>query len=1100
MTPKEAHSNAMAALQKGPIAWMTNNSVAANLLMIVLIVGGLFVGSRVKQEVFPEVELDIINISVPYPGASPSEVEEGIILAVEEAVRGIDSIKKMTSQASEGMASVRLELLLGADNDRALNDIKSAVDRITSLPQDAERPLVQLLVRRSEVISLMVFGDVDEALLRQVADEMRNRLLESPSVTQAELDGVRKLEISVEVPQDTLRGYGLSLQQVASAVRVGAVDLPGGAVKTPGGEVLIRTTERREQAREYANIPVISRPDGTSVLLGDIATIIDGFEDTDSRTTYNGKPAARVQVYRVGDQTPIEIADAVRKFLPMARAILPDGVQVDTWNDRSETFRDRVDLLRRNAIMGLILVLISLGLFLEVRLAFWVTMGIPISFTGALLLMPVMGVSINMISLFAFIVTLGIVVDDAIVVGESIYHRLQEGETGLQAAINGAREVAVPVVFSILTTVAAFTPLFFVPGFSGKLFRNIPAIVVSVLIISLIESLFVLPAHLGHMRKVRGVGLLSYIVRQQSKVSDGLERFIAAIYAPTVRLAVRWRYTTVGIGLAFLIASVGIVAGGRIEFSFLPAVQGDLITANATLPFGAPVERTAEVQERILAAANRVLARHDGDRIRRGMYSRVGSLAARRGGIATSGGHLTSASLFLVSMEERDVTAEAVANEWRAEVGEIPGLESLTFVYKTGPSAGQPVDVELSHKDMATLEQASAQLALHLATYSGVKDIDDGFAAGKPQLDFKLRTEAASFGITAADLGRQLRGAFYGIEALRQQRGRDEIRVMVRLPAAARTSEHDIERLILQGQGGREIALAEAAQVTRGHSYTSITRVDGSRTVNVTAEMDKSKGSSGKVLADLKEQYLPKLIASFPGLGYDFGGSRRERNESLGSLGRGFLLALLVIYGLLAIPFRSYIQPAVVMSAIPFGIVGAVAGHLLMGYELSVISMMGIVALSGVVVNDSLVLVDAANRRRRTLGASHYDAITWAASRRFRPIMLTSLTTFLGLAPMIMEKSVQARFLVPMAISLGFGIVVSTFIVLLLVPSFYLIVEDIRGLYTDSDIYQRLLLPDTSPLDTSPADTSLTNTSLTAASRDEDATKLIDAVQPREAV
>ncbi|MCO4760382.1 MAG: efflux RND transporter permease subunit [Myxococcales bacterium] len=1063
MTPKEANAQAMSALKKGPIAWMTNNAVAANLLMIVLIVGGLFVGRSVKQEVFPEVELDVINISVPYPGASPSEVEEGIILAVEEAVRGVDGIKQVTSQANESAASIRVELMLGADKDRALNDIKSAVDRITSLPKDAERPVVALLVRRSEVISLMVYGDAEEALLRQLAESMRTQLLASHKITQAEVSGVRKLEISVEVPQDKLREYNLTLDQVATAVRVGAVDLPGGAVKTQGGEILVRTTERRNRGQEFSDIPVISRPDGTSVRLGDIARIVDGFEESDSATTYNGKPAARVQVYRVADQTPVEIADAVRAFLPKALPNLPEGVKVATWNDRSQTFRDRVDLLRRNAIMGLIMVLVALGLFLEVRLAFWVTMGIPISFMGALLLMPVMDVSINMISLFAFIVTLGIVVDDAIVVGESIYHRIQAGERGLEAAINGAHEVAVPVVFSILTTITAFMPLFFVPGFSGKLFRNIPAIVVSVLIISLIESLFVLPAHLGHMRQARGEGLFAFLAKQQGKVSTGLERFIEVIYTPIVKTAGRWRYTTVGLGIASLIVAVGLIAGGRIEFSFLPAVQGDMITANATLPFGSPVARTRVVKDRIMEAADRVLARHGGGKIRRGMYGRVGSLAARRGhggGSASGGSHLTSAQLFLVPMDKRAVTAEQIANEWRAEVGELAGVESLTFVYKTGPSAGQPVHVELRHRDLATLERAAEQLAGHLATYAGVKDIDDGFSAGKPQLDFKLRPEAASLGITAATLGRQLRGSFYGIEALRQQRGRDEIRVMVRLPEAARRSERDIEQLMLRGQGGQEIALAEAAEVRRGHSYTSIVRIDGARTVDVTAEMDKGKGSSGKVLHALKTNYLPELMASFPGLDYKFGGSRRQRNDSLSSLARGFMFAMIIIYALLAIPFRSYVQPAVVMSAIPFGIVGAVAGHLLMGFELSVISMMGIVALSGVVVNDSLVLVDTANRRRRRTGDSHFDVITWAAARRFRPIMLTSLTTFLGLAPMIMETSVQARFLVPMAISLGFGIIVATFIVLLLVPSFYLIVEDVRGVYTERDIYQPVSRPE----------------------------------------
>ncbi len=1057
MTPQEAHKSAMEALKKGPIAWMTHNSVASNLLMAVLILGGIFVGLGIKQEVFPEVELDVVTIAVPYPGASPSEVEEGIILAVEEAVRGIDGVKKVTSSASESMASVRVELILGANNDRVTNDIKSAVDRITSLPQDAERPVVSLLMRRSKVISLVVYGDVEEKQLRQLSERFRRELLANPGITQAELEGVRNLEISVEVPQEKLRAYNLTLDQVAQAIRLGAVDLPGGAVKTKGGEVLVRTTERRDQGQEYGDIPVISRPDGTTVTLRDIATIKDAFEDSDTVTNFNGKRAARVAVYRVGDQTPIQVADTVREFLPKARANLPEGVQVAVWDDQSEVYRDRIDLLLRNAKMGLLLVLVSLGLFLEVRLAFWVTMGIPISFTGALLLMPLMDVSINMISLFAFIVTLGIVVDDAIVVGENVYHRIRNGESGVEAAINGAREVAVPVTFSVLTTVVAFMPLFFVPGFSGKLFRNIPAIVVSVLIISLVESLFVLPAHLGHMRKARGVGLLGFVNKQQGKISSALERFIAKVYAPVVAFTSRWRYTTVAVGLALLLATIGTVAGGRIEFSFMPAVQGDIISANATLPFGSPVARTQAIQDKLLAAADKVVARHGGEKIRRGTYSAVGALAGRRGpssNVGKSGGHLASATVFLVPTDQRDLTAEEFANEWRTEVGEVPGMESLTFRYKIGPSAGEPIDVELSHPDMDTLERAAEQLAAHLATYAGVKDIDDGFAAGKPQLDFTLRPEAASLGINAANLGRQLRGAFYGQQALRQQRGRDEIRVMVRLPESARTSEHDIEQLMLRTPTGQEIRLAEAATIKRGHSYTSITRVDGARTVNVMADMDKGKGSAGKVLASLRTSYLPELAASYPGLKYSFAGSRRERNESLGSLGRGFFFAMIIVFALLAIPFRSYIQPVVVMSAIPFGIVGAVGGHLIMGFELSIISMMGIVALSGVVVNDSLVLVDAANRRRRSEGASHFDAVTWAAARRFRPIMLTSLTTFLGLAPMILETSVQARFLVPMAISLGFGILFATLIVLLLVPAFYLIVEDVRGLYTDHDIYQ----------------------------------------------
>ncbi|MEY3013496.1 MAG: hypothetical protein RIT45_2231 [Pseudomonadota bacterium] len=1044
-----------AQLRKGAVAWMARNPVAANLLMAVLIVGGAVMATQLKQEVFPEFDLDVVTISVPYPGASPSEVEQGIVLAVEEAVRGVDGIKRVTSVANESMASVRVEIELGYDTDRVANDIKSAVDRITSLPGEAERPVVALLSNRREVVSLMIYGQAEERVLRDLAERVRRELLDDPGITQVDVDAVRRLEIHVEVDQASLRRYGLTLEQVATAIRRSAVELPGGAIKTRAGEILVRTAERRDEGREFADIPVIARPDGSTLRLRDVATIRDGFEESDAEVSFDGQPSSRVRVFRVGEQTPISVSEAVKAYVERAASSMPPGVKIAVWRDDSEIYRGRIDLLMRNAQLGLILVLVVLGLFLEIRLAFWVTMGIPISFLGSMVLMPALGVSFNMVSLFAFIITLGMVVDDAIVVGENVYHMRQNGVPPMRAAILGAKQVGVPVTFSILTTVAAFLPLLFVPGFSGKIFRVIPAVVISVLVISLVESLFVLPAHLGHMRRARGVGLLAFVNRQQGKVSGLLEWFIDRLYSPALRVFLEWRYAVVAAGVAALVASVGAVAGGRLEFAFLPRVESDVVSANAALPFGSPVERTEAVRERLVAAAQTVLARHGGDKVKRGLFAAVGSATERggaRGGAAATGSHLASAQVFLVPSDQREVSAQQFAKEWREEVGPIAGVDTLTFTYSNGPSGGQPIDVELTHPSMDVLEMAAGELAGQLASFSGVKDIDDGFSAGKPQLDFRILPAAASLGLTASDVGRQLRSAFFGVEALRQQRGRDEVRVMVRLPESERVSEHELERMLLRAPNGTEIPLYEAAEADRGRSYTSIRRVDGKRSVSVNADVVPGVASPDKVNSELKERVLPELMARYAGLGWSFAGERRERTESLAALGQGYMVALLLIFALLAIPFRSYVQPIVVMTAIPFGIVGAVAGHLAMGIELSIISMMGIVALSGVVVNDSLVLVDAANRRREE-GASHFDAIAWAGARRFRPILLTSLTTFLGLAPMIFETSVQARFLIPMAVSLGFGILFATVIVLVLVPAFYLLVEDIRALYQNRTVH-----------------------------------------------
>ena len=1037
---------------KGPIAWMARNHVAANLFMAFLIAGGLFIGSGIKQEVFPEVELDRVTIVVPYPGASPSEVEKGIVLPIEEAVRGLDGVKRVTAIAQEGSGTVVVELLLGANGDKLLQDVKNAVDRIVSFPQDAERPIVSLLEARNEVISVLVYGDAERKILRDLAEYVREELLLNEGITQVELAGVRPVEISIEVSQRKLRTYGLTLEDIARKVGRSALEIPGGEVKTPSGNVLLRLEERRDWGRQFADIPLVSKPDGTDVKVGDIAAIVDGFADTDQATFFNGKPAVQVKVYRVGDQTPLEVAAEAKKTVERIRSKLPPGVKLATFLDWSRIFRERMDLLLRNARLGLILVMLLLGLFMEVRLAFWVTLGIPVSFLGSLIFLPAMGVSINMISLFAFIVTLGIVVDDAIVVGENVYELRQKGMPFLEAAAQGARQMAVPVSFSILTNIAAFLPMFFVPGMMGKFFVVFPSVVVAVFAISWMESLFVLPAHLGHQKEWKRKGPGRLIGRLQDKFAAGLDWQIRKVYTPTVRFCLRNRYLTISAGFALLIAVIGYVAGGRIDFIFMPHVESDMVMASAALPFGSPVEMTMQVEERLVNAAKEVMRENGGEKISEGILSQVGNTMDLTHFVpkAQSGGHLTSVLVYLVPADKRKISSAAFEEQWRERIGKIPGLESLKFLSTAGPGSQADIDVELSHKDRKTLEAAARELAGIMEGFAGVTEVDKGFSPGKPQLDMKVRPEASSLGLTSTDLGRQIRAAFYGAEALRQQRGRNEVRVYVRYPKSERRSEFDVEDFLLRTSDRGEIPLVEAARIRRGRSYTVIQRADGRRVLDVTAKVVPGVTTAGKVLADLKKHALPVLMKKYDGLGYSLEGQNREQKESIEALGKGFLLALFGIFALLAVPFKSYIQPMIIMTAIPFGIVGAVLGHIIMGYDLSLISAMGIVALAGVVVNDSLVLVHAANAFRDQEGFSPFEAVAKAGARRFRPIILTSLTTFFGLAPMIFETSVQAKFLIPMAVSLGFGILFSTFIALLLVPSLYLLVEDLKSFFMGS--------------------------------------------------
>ncbi len=1034
-----------------PVEWMAKNHVTANLLMLFFVIGGLVMSRSIKQEVFPEINLDQVQISVAYPGASPEDVEDGVILPIEEAVSGLDGVKELRARAVEGMASVNAVLETDANPDMVLINIKNEVDRITTLPEDAEQPVVAKALNRREVLSLVVYGNVSEKALREQADTIRDELLALPGITQTQLSGVRPYEISIEIPEDNLRRYGITLNQVATKVRQASVDLAGGSIKAVGGEILVRTKERRYRGLGYENIIILVQKDGTALRLGDIATVKDGFAETDEFAVFDGMPAVMIGVYRVGKQKPTKIAKMVNKYERQKTPDLPPAIHLSTWNDTSELYDSRLHLLLKNAAFGLVLVFLVLTLFLQTRLALWVMLGIPVSFLGALLIMPVMDVSLNMISLFAFIMALGIVVDDAIVIGENIYEHRQSGKNYLQASIDGAKEVAGPVIFSILTSVAAFTPLLVVEGTLGKFIKVIPMVVIAILVVSLIESLFVLPAHLA--LGDRGENDSNPNILQRFRLGFGrrLDAWINGPYRHTLEKCVEYRYASLAFAIVILALSVALIKGGFIKFTFMPVVDGDKVTATLVMPRGALIEDTAAVEKILVEKAREVIKEVDQEQggkgsVLRHIFSVVGGTIAKggpKGQASTAAAYLCDVAVLLQPSDNRHIAAEEITRRWREKVGTVAGIESLGFSSNL-MHMGENINVQLANDNFAVLSPAAAKVKAFLARYPGLSGIADNYPAGKRELKIKLKPEARMLGITEDDLGRQLRAAFYGAEALRMQRGRNEVKIMVRYPRNERRNLWDLRNMRIRTPKGGEMPLEKAATISQGRGYSEINRIDRRRVINITADIDNKKANAAEIQAELKANLLPQLVNDYSGLHYDLEGEARERRDSMGSMMSGFILALFVIYALLAIPFRSYSQPILVMSAIPFGIVGAILGHWFMGFSLSMLSIFGIVALSGVVVNDSLLLMDQINRERAG-GKSIFTAVCDSGCRRFRPIILTSVTTFFGLVPMLMETSVQAQFLIPMAISLAFGIMFSTFITLLLVPVFYVVMTDVQG-------------------------------------------------------
>ena len=1082
---------------KVPIAWMARNHVAANLLMGFLVLSGLLSLLATKKETFPEFSLDVIQVQVPYLGASPAEVEAGVVSRIEERLIGIEGVDRITSTASEGMGSIRLELQLGADVEQVLEDVKNAVDRIETLPLETEKPVISELLRRNRVIDVVLYGDVSEKALKVAAERVRDDLRNEPGISQIELTGVRPDEISIEVSERALREHGLSLAQITAAVRSASADLPGGSVKSEDGEILIRTQGLLYEGLEYQNVVVLTQADGTELRLADIAHVVDGFEDSDLISRFNGKPAAVVQVFRIGEQSALEVAATVHEYLDFIteRGSLPAGIDIGYSRDDTQILNSRIDLLLRNARLGIILVFICLSLFLDLRLAFWVMMGIPISFLGSFVLMQPFDASINMLSLFAFIVALGMVVDDAIIVGENIYSHREKGKDFAKAAVDGTMEVGTPVIFSILTSVAAFTPLFFVDGMMGKFMGVIPVIVISVLLLSLVESLFILPAHLssrgsliflgvvsaaafaamfmigGSVSTVQAIligGLLLVFLLFHNRLtawfSAHLRRFIDNQYTRTLRLALANPGSTVAVGIAILLITMGWIAGGRTKFVFMPQIESDYVTISIGMPMGTTATQSESVVKQVEQAALQVRDEYDalgetGDpSLYRNIFSFVGSQplagATNMGASgAGSSAHLAEVGIELLPSEERDVGSEEIARRVRETLGEIPGPESITFTSSLF-SAGNDVQIQLSSKNFEQLLQAVERLKAEIGNYPGTSDIQDSFQEGKVEMRLALKQRARTLGLTLTDLGRQVRQGFYGDQALRVQRGRDDVRVMVRYPENERRTLTDIERMRIRTPDGTEVAFSAVAEISVGRGYANIQRSDGHRVVSVSADVDGKVANPDEINGDLLQRFLPTLLQDYPDLSYSYEGQERERQDSFASLGRGFMIAMFVIYALLAIPFRSYTQPLVVMLAIPFGMVGAVWGHVFMGLDLALLSMFGIVALSGVVVNDSLVLLSFYNQLVEG-GMDRRDALVEAGKHRFRAILLTSLTTFFGLLPMILERSVQAQFLIPMAVSLGFGILFGTAIILIGVPVSMLLLGDLLEFYGHGATTQR---------------------------------------------
>ncbi|MGB3166049.1 MAG: efflux RND transporter permease subunit [Alteraurantiacibacter sp.] len=1029
--------------RKGIIAFMARNGVAANLLLLFMVVAGIVSFGRIVQEVFPETSLDTVAVTVVYPGATPEEVEESILQRVEQAVEAVEGVKEITSVASEGSGTVNVELELGTNVSDALDEVKSEVDQIDTFPDDAEEPDVRELTTRQVVLRIALYGDASERSLKETAYNLEDAISGLDEVSYVQTSAVRDYQIFADVPQDRLRALDLSLNDVARIVSASSLDSPAGSIDTETEEVRVRTVGQNYDQQDFEDVVLVSTGSGGVLRLGDIATVRDEFEDFDLVTRFNDQPVAFVDVYRTSDERVLDVAGAVKDLLADDYQ-LPSGISYAIWDDNSELLEDRLSLLLKNAALGLILVLVALTLFLDLRLAGWTAVGIGATFIGAIFVLEFAGSSINMFSLFGFILALGLVVDDAVVVGENIYAERERGRSGLGAAIAGAQRVRVPVIFAVLTTITAFLPLLAVGGVIGKILADIPLVVLAVLSLSLIEALLVLPYHLSHLPPAGhepGNRVTRFFERMQKAVDQRLKSFVDGPLERALRYSVAFPYVILAGAVALLIVFFAMIPGGLIKASFFPEIEADLVTASLEMPAGTTIERTEAVVERIESAGQRALERlREGDEsFLEATYTTVGLRAVQGGSNGlqqTFRPNLADIRLSLVPSSEREVTATALEEAWRDELGDVPEAKSLT-ISSSLLSVGAPVDVEISHPDDAVLRTARDRIMDGLRTINGVYDIQSDQDAGLREIELRLKPEARSLGITLQDVAGQVRAAFFGAEAVRVQRGQEDVRVYVRLPEEERDSIADVENFRIRTPGGFT-AVGAVADASFTQAPTTIRRQDGRRIVTITADIDDDVITGQEATQLVQNDILPEIEADYPELRASFGGEQAEQQESFGALAGAFGLALIVIYALLAIPFKSYTQPIIIMLAIPFGMVGALFAHLLLGIPIGILSMFGIVALSGVIINGSLVLIDFLNENLEQ-GMAPADAMVEAAKTRFRPIMLTAVTTFLGVAPITFETSLQAQFLIPMSASLGFGVLIGTGLLMLVIPALAMI-------------------------------------------------------------
>jgi len=1041
----------MSSSENGIIAWFASNHVAANLLMWFIIVAGLISVFTIRKQTTPEIELNWIQVQVPYLGAAPQEVEEGVVIKVEEAVQDIQGIVEIRSQANEGIGSITIEVSRDKDVNEVLTEVKTRVDAISTFPALTEKPVIYKVEPDTPVIFVAIHGDADVFSRKLIAQQIRNELLTLPEISKIDVYGDPEFEISIEVSEHVLRQYRMTMSEISEAVRSSSVDLPGGTIKSEGGNILLRTEGQAYTGREYADLVLRTFPDGTRLTLGDIATINDGFIETEQFGRFDGQPTVTLNVIASGQQNELKTAAAVKNYVEKKRDSLPAGVEMDLWVDRSHYLEGRLDTMVKNMWQGALLVFLLLSLFLRMKVAGWVIIGIPITFLGAFFLMPhgPWPVTINMISLFGFIIVLGIVVDDAIIIGESVYTKIRADGHTLDNVVIGARRVAVPATFGVLTTIAAFAPMLFVGGVVGPFFEALSMVVILCLIFSLVESKLILPAHLVHavikpvdeddlFHPQRHIPLLQRVPRFFQKIQrhtqHGLHRVIHDFYRPMLEKVVDNRGLTVALFAGALIVTIGLVNSKLVRVVLFPEVPGDFIRMQLEMESGtAPEARNAALAriEQAILDLNEEYVTENPDLLP--MISHIGSFST------TDTGAIAWTEMPMV--DDRLLLVDDITSQWRERVGEIPGVKELTFADGDHFGGGPPLSFRLSGENYAALENAAKELEAHLADYAGVFDIQNSSSTGGQEITLSIKPEAEALGLTIASLGRQVRQAFYGEEAQRIQRGKDELKVMVRYPREDRRSIADLENMRIRTPDGDEVPFESVADVSFGTSYSSITRLNRARTITVSADINPDVVEPGEVIREISEDFVPGLLARHAGVSYGLEGASQEEQDFLGNLMVASIAALFLIYALIAIPLHSYAQPLVIMSVIPFGLIGAVIGHIVMGKAISMFSLFGLVALAGVVVNDSLIMVDFINKARLD-GVPLKQAIIDSGTQRFRAIILTSFTTAAGLMPIMLETSVQAQYMIPMAISVSFGILFATAITLFLIPSLYMLQID----------------------------------------------------------